>query len=290
MTIQANKSFLLAGAVRNCGKTLRNDVKRLQSAMNAVGTLHWLIVESDSGDDTVSVLHALRSEITNFKAVSLGKLRTHIPQRTARIAHCRNVYLDLIAGDPDYQNLDYLVVADLDGINDMISENAFLSCFERDDWDVCTANQRGPYYDILALRHPVWSPSDCLAQFRLLMRGGLSEGKALFAAVYSKMIRIDESSDWMPVTSAFGGLAIYRRSVLGSARYSGLDATGTETCEHVLFHEALGARIFVNPRLINAGYTEHSQPLRFLPGLKLRAKLLVKSAIRTLFGDSALMR
>lgn len=279
------RRLLIVGVARNCASSITLDVQRL---LRATGQAKCFIVESDSSDDSVARLEQLQATIPDFRFVSLGQLRTDIPVRTDRIAHCRNRYLQEIAENPEYRDVDYVVVADFDNINQLISKEAFASCFEREDWDVCAANQRGPYYDIYALRHPVWSPSDCLAQFRLLMRGGLSEGKALFAAVYSKMIRIDEDSDWMPVTSAFGGLAIYRRSVLGSARYSGRDSTSAETCEHVPFHEALAARIFINPRLINADYTEHSQPLRFLPGLKLQAKLLAKSAIRTLSGDAAL--
>jgi hypothetical protein len=259
-------------------------VRRLAKA---VGAAKWFIVESDSVDDTKARLEQLQGAVPGFRFTSLGQLQPAIPGRSDRIAHCRNRYLQEIAAETDYRDVDYVVVADLDNVNELISTEAFESCFERDDWDVCTANQRGPYYDIYALRHPVWSPGDCLAQLRLLMRGGLSEWKALFAAVYSKMIRIGEDTDWIPVTSAFGGLAVYRRQVLGSARYNGRDAAGGEICEHVPFHESLGARIFINPQLINAGYTEHSKPLLLLPGLKQRAKSYSKSAIGLLAGPDA---
>jgi hypothetical protein len=279
------RKLLIVGLVRNCARQIAADVQRLSTA---AGPADWFIVESDSDDDTVARLERLQATVPRFRYVSLGQLRSTIPGRIDRIAYCRNRYLQEIEKNPDYRDVDYVVVADLDNLNQLISKEAFASCFEREDWDVCAANQRGPYYDIYALRHPEWSPVDCINQHHWLMRYGISEWRALRSAVYSKMIRIDESADWIPVTSAFGGLAIYRRSVIGSARYAGRDSSGAETCEHVPFHEALGARIFINPRLINAGYTEHSGPLLFFPGIKLRLKLLAKSLIRSFAGENTL--
>lgn len=280
-----NFNFLIVGLARNCARTIGDDVRRLAQA---AGAAKWFIVESDSADDSVARLEQLQATVPGFRFVSLGQLQPAIPGRTDRIAHCRNRYLQEIAENPEYADIDFVVVADFDNLNTLVSAESFRSCFKRQDWDVCTANQRGPYYDIFALRHPIWSPGDCLAQFKMLMRGGLSEGLALFAAVYSKMIRIDESAEWLPVTSAFGGLAVYRRSAIGTARYSGRDLNGIETCEHVPFHQAMAARIFINPQFINAGFTEHSAPLRFLPGLKLKLKLVAKSIIRTMRGEAGL--
>jgi hypothetical protein len=111
--------------------------------------------------------------VPGFRFASLGQLQPTIPGRTDRIAHCRNRYLQEIAENPEYADIDFVVVADFDNLNTLVSAKSFRSCFKRQDWDVCTANQRGPYYDIFALRHPTWSPCDCLAQFRMLMRAGL---------------------------------------------------------------------------------------------------------------------
>ena len=41
----------------------------------------------------------------------------------------------------------------------------------------------GPYYDILALRHPTWSPGDCLEQLRELRAQGVGEETALRTAI-----------------------------------------------------------------------------------------------------------
>jgi hypothetical protein len=75
------------------------------------------------------------------------------------------------------------------------------------------------------------------------------------------MIRIPEHSNWIEVDSAFGGFGIYKRHLLNHGRYEGLNQFGNPICEHVTFHRDLklhGARLFVNPKLINTNKTDHS--------------------------------
>jgi hypothetical protein len=158
-----DQSLLIVGAARNCSRSIAADVARIGAAFQSARRLQWFIVESDSADDTAKQLDAMASDISGFRSVSLGHLRSQFPERTIRIAHCRNRYLQELRENPDYADVDYVVVADLDGINDQLTEASALSCFTRSDWDLCSANQRGPYYDIFALRHATWSPNDCLA-------------------------------------------------------------------------------------------------------------------------------
>ena len=167
----APESILIAGIARDCAKTIRADVERLASAFGVAREIRWLIVESDSSDDTPAILATMQDTIPNFRAISLGRLRGDIPVRTERIAHCRNRYLEELRGDR-YSDVDYVVVSDLDGMNRLLTRRGVRSSFARSDWDVCCANQRGPYYDILALRHPTWSPGDCLEQLRELKAQG----------------------------------------------------------------------------------------------------------------------
>src|SRR5262245_45711953 len=94
------RKFLVVGLVRNCASSVRADVARLAKALSPSGDVRWLLVESDSGDDTLEVLGQLRQEIAGFDYCSLGRLRDRIPQRTARIAHCRNVYLEALGTNP----------------------------------------------------------------------------------------------------------------------------------------------------------------------------------------------
>jgi len=283
----ASRTILIAGVVRNGQTTLARNIRHLAGAFGGFRKVHWMIVESDSNDQTLDQLALLAREIPNFKYKSLGNLRDGIAQRAARIAHCRNVYLDALSADPDLADVDDVAVADLDDVNLLLTPQAVLSCWQRQDWDACAANQRAFYYDIWALRHPIWSPNDCWKQKEFFLRHGMAEDAAYAAAVFSRMIRLPEDSEWIEVDSAFGGLVIYRKQALLSARYAGLDERGDEICEHITLHQqmrAAGYRIFINPRLINAGYTEHTR--RALPAarLKLWFKHHVRYPIKRILG------
>lgn len=254
-------NVLIVGVARNCERTIRQDVQRLQTAFESCHQLQWLIVESDSSDNTLNCLVLLERDIPGFRFRSLGHLADSLPIRSERIARCRNAYLDELNSNPQYSATDYVAIADLDGVNQLVTKEGVTSCWTRHDWDVCTASQRGPYYDIWALRHPLWNPSDCWRQYKFLCECNVQRELAAWVSRYAKMITIPESSEWIPVDSAFGGLAIYRRAILTDACYRGIDDDNEPICEHVWLHNQLratGASIFINPRLINTAGTEQS--------------------------------
>jgi len=256
--------ILIVGLVKDAATTIAAEVFKIKGCFKSFKNTHWLIVESDSKDQTVAELNKIASGINNFEYFDLGDLSQALPKRTERLAHCRNVYLNEIRGNPKYSNIDYVAVIDLDGMSDLLTSAAIESCWTRGDWDVCTANQLGPYYDIWALRHPIWSPNDCWDQCRFLEYFGVPHEQAKQAAVYAKQIVIPPTSQWIEVNSAFGGLAIYKKSALNEGQYFGLGESGEEVCDHPFLHQTIrsnGGRIFINPSLINTAYTEHTQHL-----------------------------
>lgn len=259
------RSVLVTGLVRNCARGIATELQRLQGVLQGFEKVQWLLVESDSHDDSLKVLEALSARMPGFRHVSLGALRGQRPLRTDRLAHCRNAYLEEIDHNPVYAGVQTVLVTDWDRVNTHLTSQGLRSCWARDGWDACMPNQAGPYYDVWALRHPEWSANDCFAAMRFLQRQGLTPERALREAVDSRMITISPQADWIEVDSAFGGMAVYRREALRGLRYQGLDAAGHETCEHVALHaqmRARGSRLFINPQFINAGWTEHTQRLR----------------------------
>lgn len=282
-----NMHFLVVGAVRNCGKHLSSDVKRIDAALSPFGSIKWLIVESDSDDDTLKILDNLANDHNNFGYISHGKLKESIPLRTERIAFCRNSYVDCVNKDPKYHQISHIIVADFDGINDHISADSIESSWKFLDWDVCTANQLGPYYDVFALRHKIWCPNDCWAQEEFLREYGKNPYLSIKNAVHSKMIKIPKNSAWIKVDSAFGGFAIYKMKFFKTARYVGLTNDGKEVCEHVAFNKNArdnGAKIFINPNLINAHYTEHTKILTKTGHIKLAIISVIKYLIMKIGG------
>jgi hypothetical protein len=258
---QSSSSVLVVGTARNCAEHVAGQVARIGSALREFARVQWLLIESDSTDATASTLAGIAGGDPNFAHMSLGKLAERLPLRTERIAFCRNAYLDQIRVNERYAGTEFVVVADFDGVNSLLTREAVASCWRRDDWDVCVANQRGRYYDIWALRHADWSPNDCWAQYRFLNQHGVSHTKAWSACVGSRMVQIPADSQWIEVDSAFGGLAIYRRNALQHGAYAGADLLGAECCEHVTLHRDLrarGCRIFINPALINGDSRDHT--------------------------------
>src|SRR5262249_18296648 len=119
-----SKGALVVGVARDCSGTLEVDVIRLLAALRCFKSVWWLIIESDSTDDTLNVLNKLSVTIPKFRFLSLGRLRDIIPLRTERIAHCRNQYLQELRENPLYEEADYDAVADLDGINSAMQSPA----------------------------------------------------------------------------------------------------------------------------------------------------------------------
>ena len=251
------QDLLVVGLTRNCGAALASEVQRIAAALPPFRRTHWFVVESDSSDDTPAVLESLTRQRPDFRFACLGSLQSSLPQRTERLAHCRNAYLEHLRSHPSCGGVRYVLVADLDGGNNRLTAAALASCWQRQDWDACTANQVGLYYDVWALRHPLWSPGDCWQQARFLASLGQDEERAKMATVFARMVSLPPDAPWLEVESAFGGLALYRAEALRDVgvRYEGLSPQGEAVCEHVAMHAALrarGRRLFINPALINA--------------------------------------
>jgi len=275
-TFIQNDELVILGICRDVGEVLTENLERLQFAFKDFSKVHMRIVESDSSDSTVEVLRRYRAINPDFDFESLGMLASTIPDRWERIAFCRNRAAELLLSDIRLHNCRWVVVADLDGINSEITPQAVISSWSRSDWDVCTANQGAPYYDVFALRHPTWSPNDCWRYEAELIDKGTHPIVAREVAIYSRQKLIPKDAEWVPVDSAFGGLAIYKREFYLLGEYAGKTGNGARTCEHVPFHEdlkAAGARIYINPALINSYWNEHNYKHSFLNRLKRRIKL-----------------
>jgi hypothetical protein len=269
------KRIFVVGTARDCASTLENDVLRVTNAFGNKFELHWLIVESDSSDNSIEILESLKSRIGNFNYKSLSNLSHLYSERTERLAICRNEYLKEIR-DLD-QSFEFVVVMDFDGINSMLTSQSIESCWAIKDWTVQTANQAGPYFDIWALRHNSWCPNDWITDFNVLREQGMKTSKALRIILYRKMVTIPPKSDPIEVDSAFGGFAIYRKECLSAGTYIGM-VEGKPVCEHVSLHKSIresGGRILINPGLINAGFTSHTFILR----PSVRAKTFIKGLL-----------
>jgi len=272
------KKVVLVGTISNAAGSLRSDLTKVMNALSTFELVQVFLVESDSTDATLSVLENLHTEIECFNFVSLGDLSSEIPDRIHRIRHCRNVYVQKVRNLIEVSDIEYVFVADLDGMNSKISSKAILSSFQRDDWGAVLSNQRGGYYDVLALRHPTWCPQDVLVDLRheqslidntelpkrsFLRRASrrVEYDRARKKAIYSKMIRIEQDEDWIEVNSGFGGLGIYKSELFERFDYSLLEGDLDFESEHVAFSKRItdaGYKIFINPKMINNNFNTYN--------------------------------
>ena len=270
------KKVAIVGTISNAELNLESNLRRLLRACSDFEVALIYLVESDSKDKTVNILQHFSKELSNFRFSTLGNLKEEIPDRISRIRYCRNQYVaELRRLD---MGVEFVVVADLDGMNSRISRTGLNSSFMRSDWSAVLANQLGGYYDLLALRHQEWCPNDILADLKLeqekidrshlnfysifkRLRRRLEFDRARKKTVYSKMRRIRFSSNWISVLSGFGGLGIYRFELFQNCDYSLQPGDFPHESEHVAFSRQIvksGGRILINPRMINNYYNTYN--------------------------------
>lgn len=271
------KSFLICGLARNVGKTIENDLLVLERTLERFKKTEIFIVESDSNDNTLVELERLSSERINLKYITLGKLRTKISNRIDRIAHCRQHYFNYVKKTYREDEFDYIIVYDFDGINDKLTDESFVSNWKQENWDVITANQDGPYYDIYALRHKLWCPNGFDDESDFFKSLGISNAISSLVLVNFRQIIVPKSFGLIKVDSAFGGIAIYKSKAFFSSE--GYINPSKRECEHVTFHKSIrefGYEIFINSEFINADFTEHTSQFKFgIRFILIRIKILI---------------
>jgi hypothetical protein len=252
----------VTGIVKDISKTIDSDLSQIENALSDFKEVLWFLVESDSKDSSVEKLEKLSKSRKNFRYISLGSIQDAGKPRTIGMARARNICLEEAKSYVPYKEVDYVAVSDFNRLNSRLSVMGIRSCFENPIWDACFANQSGRYYDVWALRHPLWSPNDCWQQHAFFRKFYRFPELALNASVRNRMIHIPRNSDWIEVDSAFGGFGIYHRETYLLGSYTGITSENLPICEHVPFHAELrknGKRLFVNPALINTKSTDHSK-------------------------------
>lgn len=280
------RSITVVGAVRNGEKFLDRILNNiLQIVSQHFGDQYRIIIyENDSTDRTRELLLAWQtrgqqrvagSRHQNYATAILPDhlsliledgLDRRFPYRTQRLAYIRNRLLKEALSTSSQSN-SYLLITDMDDVNGETTDIAttFHNIFDFSDnsiWDVQTIHQRKHYYDIWALRKRGHLESDCWQNYFRDVQSGVDPTAAHQAHIGKYQTPYKLTKGLIPVTSAFGGAAIYKMDRLKAIpitdlpQYVGLtpDHKG-EICEHVAFHEALTNqhkfRIFINPLWIN---------------------------------------
>lgn len=249
-----DQKIIIAGIVRNTSQYLPNIFKNIENISRLFKDVKCIFVESDSSDNSLDLLNRFAEKIANVEVISMGNLSKVMPYRTQRTAACRNVYLDIAEKLKDEYPL--LLVMDMDDVNSYpIQAESILSNFNYDAWDMITANNPDGYYDIWALRHPIWMPYDCWKAVGD-RPSFMSNEDAINIHVRSRIIKIDVNHPLISVESAFSGMAFIKTDKIKGARHVGLAQEGNriyEVVEWIHFCKTLNqgnAKIYINPRFV----------------------------------------
>ena len=256
MEIKRQGRAVIAGCACNCGEFLPTVLKNVAQLATLFEATRFVFVENNSTDQTRVLLEEWVRERPTARLITLGDLARQIPAKTVRLTVARNRYLEALSEPDGGGDYDYLIVLDLDSVNaeafDLEKFRQALAFLEREeDRAGLFANARPCYYDIWALRHAVWCPTDCWGLARKL-EPLFKKNLAYLLAVYSRQIHIPAHRAPIEVDSAFGGLAIYKIPAIVGSRYCGTSPEGGELCEHVAFHKSIvnqGKRLYIFPAL-----------------------------------------
>ncbi len=261
--------IVIVGLVRNCENSFAKEYTKLLAACASFEVVDSFFVESDSSDNSVTVLQSISDENQNLHFITLGDLESEIPHRIERLRFCRNVYVKYIRELYAQRTFGYVLVADMDGINSALSKRSINSCLVFENWDAQFSNQLFGTSDLLALRAKNWLEGDYLIELersRVSLRNApevknllgkvrqyIRYDKTRKRIIYDRMRFLGFGRKLISVNSAFGGIALYRSWCFLKADYIGAEIP--HECEHVTFHRKLassGARMYINPRFINS--------------------------------------
>jgi hypothetical protein len=241
-------NVIFAGTVRNVEKYIQKSLTHIEKCGKKFNDYAVIIYENDSADSTRQILE--ENKKVNYHYIFENDIKE--PMRAVRIANGRNKILDKMREINEGNYYDYLIVLDLDDINE---SGRFIdsieTCFKHSGWDVLTGNQTGRYYDLWALRKKGDMEYDCWE----MVSKNSSDPNATYKYVESKF-KTYPPGELLEVDSAFGGAAIYKiSSIPESCRYFGMDAARIERCEHVGFHKCLkdhGKTIHINTSFLTS--------------------------------------
>ena len=250
----------MTGLARDVAKFLPRELNRIEKELKDIFEIvNFLIIESDSKDNTEKVLENIKNKRHNFNYKSLGVIESILPNRIQRLAFCRNVYVKEVRENKLYKDVDFVAIVDFDIKNNRLRLNELKKLIGEHSWDAIFANQTGRYYDVYALRKKGWVENDCFADYKKFSMS-MSSQDAKELAIWSKMRKIGKNSPLIPVDSAFGGLGIYRKNVFMNFDYSLLNEQIHES-EHVSLHKKItdsNGLLFIVPNMTNFSWSAHN--------------------------------
>lgn len=240
-----NYNVIFSGTIRNVEKYIEKGISDIDLCGKKFNDYAVILYENDSDDNTRTILEKHKKD--NYYYIFEDNIIE--PLRTKRLENGRNKILDKMREINKDQYYDYLIVLDLDDINQSGSfVDSIETNFDHEFWDILTGNQSDIYYDIWAIRKKHEIDYDFAQKIRE-ERLGRIYGWFKYVILKAKA-KYNRNRGLLEVDSAFGGAAIYKiKSIPPYCRYVGTHPDGHQKCEHVEFNECIkknGGSIYIN--------------------------------------------
>lgn len=262
---------VFVGLARDCASHLLHVLDNVYLAAHLFDQAAFLFAENDSTDSTPQILKAFCSSQPRCSILNFDRAAKKLPERTRRLAYLRNSCLSAIRADKVLRIYDYLIVVDMDNSNVMpLDAGTLARAFDflegRSDVAGVFPNCRGIYYDMWALREETHCPVDVWEeQLEYVAKHQVDDMTAFQKVFVPRLFTIPETAAPIAVSSAFGGLGIYKMRYALNATYMGhkskyLIQEGKEhrirlqVCEHVHFNQGItrqGVKLYILPFFVN---------------------------------------
>ena len=138
------KSILVTGIARDVARIIPKEINRIEKELkNIFELVSFLVIESDSKDNTTQVLYDIKSKKSNFNYKSLGNIESALPSRIERLAFCRNTYVKEIRENEIYEDINFIAIVDFDIRNNRLRLCELKKLINEDSWSAIFANQTG---------------------------------------------------------------------------------------------------------------------------------------------------
>jgi hypothetical protein len=266
-----DKSAVFVGLARDCAEQLPYVLDNIRVMAGFFAKTAFVFAENDSRDMTAETLEAFAAQRPDGHVLNFDGIAQSLPQRTRRFAYLRNRCVAFIRAEPRLRSYDYLVVMDMDDVNrDPLDPTAVAKAFQflaaRDDTAGVFPNCRGIYYDMWTLREPNLCPGDVWEdQLDYVLAHQVDDMTAYKKTFAPRLFALAETAPPLAVTSAFGGLGIYKLRYALKAEYKGFKAKEAvqagvkhhfrfQVCEHVAFNTDItrqGGKLYILPFFVN---------------------------------------
>lgn len=247
-----DRSIVFTGLARNVGKKIQERIQNCVVIGSMFSSYKVIIFENDSNDNTRTLVKNISHSNPNillidckgyddckFNQCDLYEYGIMNKNRIDRMTFFRNVYMTIIHNS--FSSYDYLCVLDFD-IDGIIPLNGIIHALNCPfDWSCICANGRSSVPGTFGMMTTMYDAmAYCSSEKDIQEAKSNTRGMSHLFQKYLKLMWLSQlqttkdKTGFVPVLSAFNGLALYRMKDIHNLYYQ-----EGYSCEHISLHEQL---------------------------------------------------